>query len=55
MKTLISMRKVLQAGNFVVLNEKNTNIRNNRDGTVITLDVNNRVCTMDIWQEQRKS
>ena len=39
MKPLISMRKVVQAGNVVVLDEKN----------VIKLDVNNEVCIMDMW------
>ena len=43
------MRKVLQAGNVVVLDEKNPHIRNNRDETVIKLDVNNGVNTMDMW------
>ena len=43
MKTLISMRKVVQAGNFVVLDEKHPHIRNNRDGTIIKLYVNNGV------------
>ena len=42
-KTLISMRKVVQAGNFVVLDEKHPHIRNNRDGTIIKLYVNNGV------------
>ena len=42
-KPLISMRKVVQAGKAVVLDEKNPHIRNNRDGTVIKLDVNNGV------------
>ena len=42
-KPLISMRKVVQAGNVVVLDEKNPHIPNNRDGTVIKLDVNNGV------------
>ena len=42
-KPLISMRKVVQAGNVVVLDEKNPHIRNNRDGTVIKLDVNSGV------------
>ena len=37
----------MQAGNVVVLDEKNP--RNNRDGTVIKLDVNNGVYTMDMW------
>ena len=41
------MRKVVQAGNVVVVDEKNP--RNNRDGTVIKLDVNSGVCTMDMW------
>ena len=40
-KPLISMRKVVQAGNVVVLDEKNPHIRNNRDSTVIKLDVDN--------------
>ena len=48
-KPLISMREVVQGGNVVVLDEKNPHIRNNRDGTVIKLDVNNGVCTMDMW------
>ena len=48
-KPLISMRKVVQTGNVVVLDEKNPRIRNNRDGTVIKLDVNSGVCTMDMW------
>ena len=33
-KPLISMRKVVQVGNVVVLDEKSLHIRNNRDGTV---------------------
>ena len=49
-KPLILMGKVMQAGNFVVLDEKNPHIRNNRDGTVIKLDVNNGVYTMDMWE-----
>ena len=40
-KHLISMQKVVRAGNTVVLDE--------RDGTVIKLDVSNAVCTMDMW------
>ena len=48
-KPLISMRKVVQAGNVVVLAEKNPHIRNKRDGTAIKLDVNNSVYTMDMW------
>ena len=32
-----------------VFDEKNQHIRNNQDGTVIKLDVNNGVYTMDIW------
>ena len=49
MKPLISMRQVVQAGHVVVLDEKNLHIRINRDGTVIKLDVNNEVYTMDMW------
>ena len=48
-KPLVSIRKVVQAGNVVVLDEKNLHIRNNRDGIVIKLDVNSGVCTMDMW------
>ena len=48
-KPLISMQKVVRAGNIVVLDEKNPHIRNTRDGTVIKLDVNNGVYTMDMW------
>ena len=47
-KPLISMPKAVQAGNTVVLDEKNPHIRNTRDGTVIKLDVNNGVYTMDM-------
>ena len=46
---LISLQKVVQAGNTVVLDERNPHIRNTRDGTVIKLDVNNGVYTMDMW------
>ena len=31
------------------VDEKNPHIRNNRDGTVIKLDVNSGVCTVDMW------
>ena len=48
-KPLISMGEVVQAGSVVVLDEKNPLIRNNRDGTVIKLDANNGVYTMDMW------
>ena len=48
-KPLISMQKVVRAGNVVVLDERNPHIRNTRDGTVIKLDVNNGVYTMDMW------
>ena len=41
----------VQAGNVVVLDEKNPHIRNNRDGTVIKLDVNNGVYTMDMCMD----
>ena len=40
-KPLVSLQKVVRAGNTVVLNEKNPCIRNIRDGTMINLDVNN--------------
>ena len=39
----------MQDGNVVVPDEMNPHIRNNRDGTVIKLDVNNGVYTMDMW------
>ena len=48
-KLLMLMRKVVQAGNVVVLVDQKPHVRNNRDGTVIKLDVNNGVYTMDIW------
>ena len=48
-KPLISMQKVVRAGNIVVLDETNPHIRNIRDGTVIKLDVNNGVYMMDVW------
>ena len=41
--------KVVRAGNTVVLDEMNPHIRNIREGTVIKLDVNNGVYTMDMW------
>ena len=47
-KPLMSMRKVMQADKVVVLDEKNPHSRNTRDGTVIKLDVNNGVYTMDM-------
>ena len=34
---------------MVVLDEKNLHIRNIRDGTMIKMDVNNGVCTTDMW------
>ena len=43
------MQKVARAGNIVVLDEKNPHSRIFRDGTVIKLDVNNGVYTMDMW------
>ena len=45
----ISMQKVVRAGNIVVLDEKNPHIRNTQDGTLIKLDVNKGVYTMDMW------
>ena len=47
-KPLISMREVVLAGNVMVLDESSPHIRNNRDGTVINLDVNSGVCTVDM-------
>ena len=46
------VRKVAQAGDVMGLDEKNPHIRNNRDGTVIKLDVNNGVYTMDMWGQR---
>ena len=46
------VRKVAQAGDVMLLDEKNPHIRNNRDGTVIKLDVNNGVYTMDMWGQR---
>ena len=48
-KRLISMQKVVQAGNTVVLDERYPRIRSTRDGSVIKLDANNGVYTMDMW------
>ena len=48
-KRIISMQKVVRAGHIVVLDEKNPHIRNFRDGTMLKLDVNNGVYTMDMW------
>ena len=42
-------RKVVRAGNIVVLGEKNPHIRNIRYGPMIKQDVNNEVCTVDMW------
>ena len=39
----------MHAGNVVMLDDKYPHIRNIRDGTVIKLDVNNGVYTMDMW------
>ena len=47
MKPLTSMGKVARAGKVVLLDEKNPHIRINRDGTVIKLDVNSGVCTLE--------
>ena len=48
-KPLIAMQTVVRAGNIVVLDEKNSHVRNKRDGTMIKLDVNQGVRTMDMW------
>ena len=52
-KPLISMQKIVRAGNVVVLDEKNPHIRNIRDGTVKKLDANNGVYTMDLSGRDR--
>ena len=49
-KPLISMRKVVQAGNVVVQYEKNPHIRNIRDGAVIKLDVITECVSMKLVQ-----
>ena len=48
-KPIISMQKVVRAGNILLLDENNPYIRNTRDGTMIKLDVNSGVYTMDMW------
>ena len=47
-KPLISMQKVVRAGNTVVLDEKKPRIRKTSNGTKIKRDVNNGVCTVDM-------
>ena len=42
-------KKVVRAGNVVVVDEKNPRVRNIPDGTAIKLDANNGVYTMDMW------
>ena len=42
-KLFISVQKVVRAGDIVVLDEKNPHIRNIRDGTMIKLDVKQRM------------
>ena len=54
-QALFSMQKVVRAGNTVVLDEKNPHIRNIRDGTVIELDVNSGVYTVDLPRRNRSS
>ena len=43
------MPRGVRAGNILVLNEKNPHIRTVRVGTLVKMDVNNGVRTMDIW------
>ena len=43
------MQKVVPTRKLVALDEKNPHLRNTRDGTMIKLDVNNEVCTVDMW------
>ena len=42
-------KRLSEPENIVVLGEKNPHIRNIRDGTVIKLDVNNSIYTMNMW------
>ena len=42
------MQKVVRAATSVVLDENNPHIRNIRDGTMIKLDVNDGVYTLDM-------
>ena len=42
-------RKVVEAGNVVVLDDYFPHIRNNRDSTINKLDVNSGVYTIDMW------
>ena len=44
-----TMQTVVQAGNIVVHDEESPHIRNIRDGTMIKIDVNNGVYTLDMW------
>ena len=37
-KPLVSMRRVVHAGNVVVLDENNSHLRNTRDGATLKLD-----------------
>ena len=48
-KPLISLQKVVRAGNVVVLDERNPHIRSIQDRTTTKLDVNSGVYTMDMW------
>ena len=43
----MSMQRVVRDGNIVVLDDKDLHIRNARDGTVIKLDVNSGLHTLD--------
>ena len=45
---LIALKNII-LDKVMVFDEKNPNIRNNRDGTVIKLDANNGVYTTDMW------
>ena len=44
-----NIQRVVRAGNIVVLDVKISHIPTTRDGTMIKLDVNNGVCTKDMW------
>ena len=54
----LSIQKLVRAESIVVLDEKNPHIRNNRDGTVIQLDLNKWIVHnghVDLSQRNRSS
>ena len=55
-KSIILWRKVVQAGNVVMLDEKKLPSRNTQDATPIKLDVNSGVCTWwSAWMKKGRS